>query len=76
VPTDNYDVRLERHGIDLLQGLGANRDAAAHEEVAIIYASTSLHPAVDEDDELTFVIDNHFAPSAQITAHLFYALGA
>ena len=66
----------DQNGIDLLQGLGANRDTAAPEEVVLIYANTSLHPYVDETDTLTLVVDNHFAVSAQITIDLYYALGA
>lgn len=62
-------------GIDLLQGVGANRDTVASEIASIVFASTSVHPTVDEDDELMLVVDNHFTPSAQITIHVFYALG-
>ena len=67
---------MDQNGIDLLQGLGANRSAAQPQEVVLIYASTSLHPYVDEGDTLTLVIDNHFAASAQVTIDLYYALGA
>lgn len=67
---------VDQNGIDVLQGLGANRDAAASEETVLVYASTSLHPYVDETDSLTLVIDNHFAPSAKMTIDLYFALGA
>lgn len=62
-------------GIDLLQGVGANRDTVASEMAAIVFASTSVHPTVDEDDELTLMVDNHFTPSAITTIHVMYALG-
>jgi len=76
-PTDNYDVAiLDQNGLDVLQGLGANRDMAASEVAPIIYAGTSLHPYVDETDALTLVISNNLVPSAQVVIELTYALGA
>ena len=63
---------LDQTGYDLLEGLGANRDANATEQTNLVYASTSNHPIVDEADALTFVIDNHFAPSARIEAAIYY----
>ena len=74
-PSDNYDIRLLDHtGYDLLEGLGANRDTIAPEQVNIIYASTSVNPCVDETDTLTLVIDNQFTASAQVEVTLYYAL--
>lgn len=63
-------------GYDLLQGGGANRDRAASEEVPVLYASTSVHPYVDDTDDLTLIIDTQFAASAELTIHLYVALGA
>lgn len=63
-------------GVDLLQGCGMNRDFAISEEAPIVYASTSLHPYVDEVNALTFVLDNQFAASAVVTVDIYYALGA
>lgn len=46
-PTDNYTVQiLDEFGIDVLQGLGANRDTSNNEAVNIVYSSTDVHPAV------------------------------
>ena len=63
-------------GYDVLEGVGANRDNAHTEHAAIVYASTSVHPVIHESDSLTLVIDNHFAPSAQISIEFYYCLGA
>jgi len=71
-PTANYDVRLiDDTGYDLLEGLGADRSRTAVEQVAILYASTSVHPSVAAADELQLVIDNHFAVSAEIQVQLY-----
>lgn len=46
-PTANYDIRiLNEHGIDVLQGLGANRHTTTTEMVSIVYTTTDVHPAV------------------------------
>ncbi len=45
-PTDNYDVQiLDEFGIDVLQGLGADRDTTNSESVNIVYTGTDVHPA-------------------------------
>lgn len=70
------DVRLEnQYGIDQFQGLGVGRNADQPEETAIIYASTSLHPVVDDTDILTFVVDNAGKASGQWTFEIYLALG-
>jgi predicted RNA methylase len=75
-PTDNYDITLEDgEGFDVLQGVGANRDTANTERAAIVIASTSLHPVVDETDVLTLKIANNSVNSATITVVIYYALG-
>ena len=58
----------------MLQGVGANRDQAASEDAPIVYACTSVHPAIDEHDVLRLFIDQNFAPSAQIAIELRYSL--
>ena len=74
-PSANYDIRLlDQTGYEVLEGLGANRSGIATEQVNLIYASTSVHPVVDESDALTLVIDNQFTPSAQTEVTLYYAL--
>ena len=62
---------IDDTGYDLLEGLGADRSRTAVEQVAILYASTSVHPSVAAADELQLVIDNHFAVSAEIQVHLY-----
>lgn len=66
----------DSRGFDLLQGAGLNRDRTAAEEAVIVYASTSLHPYVDETDTLRLKVDNQAAPSAELTIDLYIALGA
>ena len=51
-----------------------NRDNVAPAQTLLVYSGTSLHPVVDESDDLTLVVDNHFATSAQIRIDLYYAL--
>lgn len=63
-------------GVDLLQGLGMNRDTVQSEEAALVYNGTSIHPYIDESNAASLVIDNHFAASAQMVVDLYYALGA
>ena len=75
-PTDNYDIVLtDAQGLDVLQGVGANRDTANTEMANIIFASTSLHPVVDESDTLTLAITNNAVNSATIVIVVYYALG-
>jgi hypothetical protein len=62
-PTDNYDVTLlDTNGVDVLQGLGANRDTANTETVVpaieqLVGATTALLPVV-VCDKLQLVIAN------------------
>jgi hypothetical protein len=75
-PTDNYDIAItDAEGLDVLQGVGANRDTANTEMAAVIFASTSVNPVVDESDTLTLAITNNSVNSATITVVLYYALG-
>lgn len=76
-PTDNYDITLvDAEGLDVLQGVGANRDTANTEAVPVVYSGTSLHPTVDETDTLTLTIANNIVNSATITIVVHYVLGA
>jgi hypothetical protein len=75
-PTDNYDITLvDANGLDVLQGVGANRDTANTEAAAVVFTSTSVNPVVDESDTLTLTIANNSVNSATITITLVYALG-
>src|SRR5688572_30152416 len=64
-PTDNYDITLEDgDALDRLQGAGANRDTANSEQAAIVFASSSVHPAVDVGETLTLKIAGNSVNSA------------
>lgn len=76
-PTDNYDITLvTAAGLDVLQGVGANRDTANTEAAAIVFSGTAINPVVDETDTLTLTIANSSVNSAGITITLIYALGS
>lgn len=76
-PTDNYDITLvDGNGLDVLQGVGANRDTTNTEAAAIVFAGTSINPVVDETDTLTLTIANNLVNSATLTVTLVYALGS
>jgi hypothetical protein len=75
-PTDNYDIAItDALGLDVLQGAGQNRDTVTTESAAIVFASTSVNPVVDESDTLTLAITNNAVNSATITIVLYYATG-
>jgi len=75
-PSDSYDVELlNQFGLDVLQTLGRNRDTAAAEETPIFYASTSVHPCIDEEDTLTARISGNVVVGATLTVIVYYALG-
>lgn len=75
-PQDNYDVAVtDQYGADVLQGVGANRDTANTEKVAVVYSGTALHPPVDDGDVLTLAISGNNVNSATVVIYLYYALG-
>lgn len=75
-PTDNYDIAITNgDGLDVLQGVGANRDTANTEAAAIVFSGTAINPVVDESDTLTLAITNNSVNSATIVITLVYALG-
>lgn len=67
---------FDQHGFDVLQTLGINRSAHVPESVVLVYASTSLHPYVDEQDTLTLRLRGNALPSASVLIELTYAVGA
>lgn len=76
-PTDNYDIAItDGEGVDVLQGVGANRDTANSEVAQIVVSGTSLRPVVDETDTLTLAITGNSVNSATVVITLYYALGA
>ena len=75
-PQANYDVTVEdQHGHDVLEGVGANRDTANTEKVAIVYSGTGTHPTVDEGDTLTLKLAGNNVNSAVTVVQIYYALG-
>ncbi len=55
-PTDNYDLTLlDKHGIDIIGGEGANRDTANSEQ-GVPALNSSVYGDRIVDFELTFVI--------------------
>ena len=75
-PVDNYDITItDDEGVDVLQGVGMNRDEATTEEANIVYAGTSDHPVVSLDDTLNWnmdVGDDNDANSAVVVATLYW----
>ncbi len=75
-PSDNFDVQIfDEHGLDVLQGLVIDCDANGTTSAAIVYDSTSVHPAVNEQSSLRIRIGQQFAASAEMTITLYFALG-
>ena len=75
-PTDNWDVTiLNALGLDVLQGVGVDRDTATTEAAPIVFSGTSLHPVVTLDDTLTLTPTGNSVNDALITIVLYYALG-
>jgi len=73
----NWDVQiLDQSGYDVLEGLGMNRSDVLSQQTAILYASTSVNPVVDESDALTLVVGGNTVASAFVGIDLYYALGA
>lgn len=75
-PTTLYDITLvNQNGIDVLQGVGANRHTTNSERANIVYAGTIDHPYVTHSDVLTLNIDNNLVNSAIIVMELVYQPG-
>jgi len=74
-PQDNYDITItDADAIDVLQGVGANRDTSNSEVAAIVYA-TSAHPVVAETDTLTLNITGNNVNSAITVIKLYWTEG-
>ena len=75
-PSDNFDLQLfDEHHADALQGLGIDCDRSATTSVPIVYASTSVHPCVDEHSTLTLHVGQQFAAAGEFTVTLYAARG-
>lgn len=69
-PDPNYDIVInDEEGLDVLQGVGANRHTTTSEEARIVYSGTTNHPVVN--DKLTFSVTNA-GNSKQGQAILYY----
>ena len=72
-PTDQYDITLEdAEGLDILQGVGANRATATTEMAAIVFG-TYFHPVIDASDTLTLKIANQSVNSALTKIIIYYS---
>ncbi len=72
-PTDNYDITIEdQNAIDVLQGVGANRDITNSERANIVYSGGIDHPYVAMSDVLTLKIANNAVNSAAVVIELVY----
>ncbi len=72
-PTALYDVTvIDAEGVDRLQGVGANRAAAATESVPVVYAGSTVHPPVSKTDTLTLKIAGNAVNSAEGRVILIY----
>ena len=74
-PTEDYDVIVvtDRHGHDVLEGMGANRSTRAIQRTLI--RQRRLHPCVAETDELTFVVRGNLVSRAALTVVVLYGSG-
>ena len=64
-PTDNYDITIEDAlGVDVLQGVGANRHTTTTQQVYITVDGTETRPVVTEHDVLTLKIAGNSVVSA------------
>ena len=74
-PQDNYDITItDADAIDVLQGVGANRDTANSEVAAIVYA-TSLNPVIAETDTLTLNVTGNNVNDAITVIKLYWTEG-
>lgn len=72
-PQANYDIVInDQDGIDVLQGVGANRHTANSERAAIVYSGTAIHPCVAMSDTLTLAISGNNVNGALTSIKLYY----
>ena len=58
--------------MDVLQGVGLNRDLVVSEDAAIVYSGTSGQPYVDESDTLTLDVRGNLVASAEATVAIYW----
>lgn len=74
-PSNDYDIKLnDAAGYDRLEGVGADRSSTVIELKPIVFASSEIHPYVDQSDRLKLQITNSTEPEAGITVNLFYGV--
>lgn len=72
-PTSNYDITItDEEGLDVLQGVGANRHTTTTELANIVFSGTNVHPVVHRSDTLTLVIAGQSVSGAVIVIKLYY----
>lgn len=74
--TAEYNITLvDANGFDRLQGVGADRHTTNAEEVAVFFASTSMHPTVRAGESLTLTLaDNSDTSSSGVIIVRYRAL--
>lgn len=71
-PTDNYDIVLnDSDSLDVLQGVGANRDTANTEAVPVVYTGSTVHPIV-KAGSYTLAVSGNIVNSATGTIAVRY----
>jgi hypothetical protein len=72
-PTANYDLTItDANGLDVLQGVGANRHTSNTEMAAIVFSGTAIHPPVAMGDTLTLNVANNSQNGATFTVKLYF----
>ena len=72
-PSSNYDLTLTNaDGVDMLQGVGANRSSSAAQDARIVYSGTANHPVVAPSDQLTLNVANNSEAGAAIRVELYF----
>ena len=76
-PSANYDITLvDQHGLDRIQGVGANRHTTTTEFANIVISGGIDHPVVAQSDTLTLTIANSTNASAVTVVELYYGRGS
>lgn len=72
-PQANYDITItDVDGLDVLQGVGANRHTSNTEMAAIVFSGTSVHPPVASSDVLTLNVSGNNVNGATTRIKLYY----
>lgn len=73
-PTDDYDVTLlDENSIDMLQGVGNDRDTSNTEQAVITYSGTQIHPYVAYGQRAILTVANNSQTSATGSIRIVWA---